>query len=324
MSTLTSHTALHPQLGPKEFSTLITGNFAYNSFMSTNNLQACARAGLQSRQLGKMVIDLLSVCIGKHEWGLHLWTALMYYYVKIVCPQVAISVCFIHLLMFFLFIYLFFSFEIYDEMQDFGITHDKTTNQIALQACSALGTAGLVTGQKIHATLAATKLEQQQGIRSSLINMYAKCGDFNSAINIFDCMLAVGHSDQELHEVALWNSVLSACGIHGFGTRAIDLFSKMQQFTKPNEVTFVVVLNACAHSGLVDEALQFYSEMYKQFGVMPTEAHQCCIVDVLTRAGRLAEAENFILQLPSAYKLPSFVMWITLLGGCRLYVCVAV
>lgn len=200
-----------------------------------------------------------------------------------------------------------------------SVQPDKAAYQIALLACGDLGTTALAKGKSIHAGLSRAE-ETQPGMQCSLINMYAKCGDFSTALAIHDTMLVKGQNDLELHNASLWNTMISACGMHGYGKRALELFAQMQSFSQPNEVTFIVVLNACAHSGLVDDALHFYSVMSSQFRVTPTNTHQCCVVDTLTRAGNLGEAEDFILSLPHVDEPSSFVMWVTLLAGCRLHV----
>ena len=143
-------------------------------------------------------------------------------------------------------------------------------------------------------------------MRNSLLNMYSKCGSMNEAHSIFDNM--------ESRNIITWNAMISGYGQNGDGKKSIELFEKMQQEgIQPNSITFVALLNACSHSGLVDEALNYFRSMKDKYQVLPDVTHYNCIVDTLARAGHLEEAENLI----NTMEQPDVVTWIALLGGCR-------
>jgi len=86
-----------------------------------------------------------------------------------------------------------------------------------------------------------------------------------------------------------------------------------QEGIQPNSVTFLALLNACSHSGLVDEAIHYFNVMKDQYQILPDVSHYTCVVDTLGRAGRLEEAENLIKTMEQ----PDVVTWIALLGACR-------
>ncbi|MCO5552303.1 hypothetical protein L7F22_005814 [Adiantum nelumboides] len=85
---------------------------------------------------------------------------------------------------------------------------------------------------------------------------------------------------------------------------------------QPNGHTFLSVLNACSHAGLVELGHQYLGSMKPKYGVTPTSEHYVCMVDLLGRAGRLAEAEKFIRKIPFP---PSGALWMSFLSACRLH-----
>ncbi|XP_042003786.1 pentatricopeptide repeat-containing protein At3g53360, mitochondrial-like [Salvia splendens] len=101
----------------------------------------------------------------------------------------------------------------------------------------------------------------------------------------------------------------------GLGQEALNLFRRMKKHgIKPNQVTFVGVLIACSHVGLVDEGIQLLKSMEHEHGVIPTREHISCVVDLLARAGRIHDAEVFIDQLGFE---PDVMTWKTLLAACK-------
>lgn len=83
---------------------------------------------------------------------------------------------------------------------------------------------------------------------------------------------------------------------------------------KPNHVTFIGVLSACAHSGLVDDGRRFWSVMH-ELGIDPMIEHYGCMVDLLCRTGHLDEAFVFVNDMPIS---PNSIIWRTLLMGCKI------
>jgi pentatricopeptide repeat protein len=109
--------------------------------------------------------------------------------------------------------------------------------------------------------------------------------------------------------------MISACGFHGQGHKAVELFKQMMNGgAKPNEVTFLALLYACSHSGLKDEGLEFFELMTKTYGLQPSVKHYTCIVDLLGRSGCLDEAEALILSMPVR---ADGIIWKTLLSACK-------
>jgi len=129
----------------------------------------------------------------------------------------------------------------------------------------------------------------------------------DSAVRVFD-------STTE-KDVVLWSSMIAGYGAHGLGQEAVALYQKMiGSSIKPNSVTFVSVLSACSHSGMVQEGRQIFDSMTRVYGVMPNPEHQSAMVDLLGRAGELQEAIKFIQEMDGRAVADT---WCALLAACR-------
>ncbi|KAL5548449.1 hypothetical protein UlMin_003680 [Ulmus minor] len=182
------------------------------------------------------------------------------------------------------------------------------TISCALNACAHLG--ALRFGKQIHAYVLRNQYDSETPFVSNcLIDMYAKSGDIDAAQVVFDNM-------QQQNYVS-WTSLMTGYGIHGHGKEALEAFDEMRRMGfVPDGVTFVVVLYACSHSGMVDEGLRYFNKMSKDFGITPGVEHYACMVDLLGRAGRLGDAVKLIRGMPME---PTPITWSALLSSCRLH-----
>ena len=178
-----------------------------------------------------------------------------------------------------------------------------------IAACSRLGASRPAI--MIHKYAAVTGLDQDARIASALIDMYAKCGHIAHARQVF------GEINESTRTVVSWSSIIGAESIHGDGIRALELFSEMKTSGyEPNEITFISLLSACSHAGLVEEGKSCFYSMEKGYGMSPTAKHYACLVDLLGRAGHLDEAYNVILNMPIEADL---ALWGSLLAACHLH-----
>jgi len=104
--------------------------------------------------------------------------------------------------------------------------------------------------------------------------------------------------------------------MHGWGREAPYLFDQMKASVKPDCITFVSILSACSHSGLVAGGWECFNSMARDFGVTPRSEHNACMVDLLGRAGMLDEACDFIERMPIG---SNAAIWGALLGACRIH-----
>eukprot|EP01018_Ginkgo_biloba_P003052 Gb_20350 [translate_table: standard] len=194
-----------------------------------------------------------------------------------------------------------------EQMQQEGIKANHYTFTSALSACSSLAT--LQQGKQIHSHIIRTACHLNVIVESALVDMYAKCGIIEDASKVFDRMSS--------RNVVVWTAMIAGCALHGFSHESLQLFERMlQEGTKPNEITFLGVLSACSHAGLVDEGRQYFDSMSKKHGITPRVEHYVCMVDLLGRAGHLNDAEVFIGKMKVE---PDAAVWGALLSACRIH-----
>ncbi|CAK9275743.1 unnamed protein product [Sphagnum jensenii] len=197
--------------------------------------------------------------------------------------------------------------NLYQQMKGEGVKPNKITFVSILNACANL--AALVEGMEFHREICEAGLEADVCVGNALIDMYTKSGNIEGACRVFDQMPA--------RDVVSWNAMIGGYAQHGYGNKALELFKQMKtEGFKPDRITFVNVLSACNHAGLVDEGHQHFSSMDQDYKVMPTLDHYCCMVDLLGRTGCLQEAEDFIQRMPFE---PDASIWSPLLGACHRY-----
>ncbi|CAL0334890.1 unnamed protein product [Lupinus luteus] len=146
-------------------------------------------------------------------------------------------------------------------------------------------------------------------VATALVDMYAKCGSLDSAQRVFQNM-------PQKNE-ASWNAMISALASHGKAKEALSLFQRMSDEgagAHPNDITFVGLLSACVHAGLVAEGYRLFDMMSTLFGLVPKIEHYSCMVDLLARAGNLYEAWDLIEKMPEK---PDKVTLGALHGACR-------
>ncbi|KAK1278136.1 Pentatricopeptide repeat-containing protein [Acorus gramineus] len=196
------------------------------------------------------------------------------------------------------------SLGLFREMRVVGIRPDEVTMVSVISACAKAGALDL--GRWVHAFIDKSGINVDMEINTALVDMYAKCGCIEKARRIFDDM---GEKD-----TMAWSSMIVGLAIHGLVDDALDLYSMMKEAkVKPNKVTFIGLLLACAYSGLISEGRRFWSSM-RELGVDPAMEHYGCMVDLLCRAGLTEEAYKFVKTMHIS---PNSVIWRTLLVGCR-------
>ncbi|RZC43533.1 hypothetical protein C5167_036482 [Papaver somniferum] len=187
-----------------------------------------------------------------------------------------------------------------------GVPPNEVTLASVLPACANLGASEI--GERIETYARGKRFLRNIYVSNALLEMYAKCGKIDAARRIFD---EIGSK----RDLCTWNSKIMCMAVHGRSMEGLELFHEMVRGgTAPDDVTFVGVLLACTHDGLVEEAYQFFKSMKKDFSITPKLEHYSCIVDLLGRAGKLKEAYDLIKSCNTEYlqwkcseiKWPSF------------------
>lgn len=182
------------------------------------------------------------------------------------------------------------AFALFDEMRRDGWPPpSEFTFSSLLSVCAS--SAALDIGRQLHARAIVAGSDADVMITSALIAMYSKSGSVEEAALVFE--------GRDSEEVVSWTAMIIGYAEHGRSAEAIELFERMQctPGLAPDGVSFIGVLTACCHAGLVDRGLQ-YLESMKEQGVEAGREHYGCIVDLLGRARRVAEAEKVIEEMP--------------------------
>ncbi|KAK8961426.1 Pentatricopeptide repeat-containing protein [Platanthera guangdongensis] len=200
------------------------------------------------------------------------------------------------------------SFEIYKEMRSRDFNPTISTAVSVFGACSLLS--ALEIGKQFHCQIIKSRIYCHVKTGSALIDMYSKCGGIEDARKIFDGMPE--------KNVFSWTSMIDGYGKNGIADEALALFDKMRTCSDvcPNHITFLSVLSACGHGGLVSAGEEIFESMEKDQGLKPTMEHYACMVDLLGRGGRLLEARDFIRRIPEE---PNSDVWGALLGASRVH-----
>ncbi|XP_057972325.1 pentatricopeptide repeat-containing protein At1g08070, chloroplastic-like [Malania oleifera] len=197
--------------------------------------------------------------------------------------------------------------DLFDEMRAAGIMPTEATVVSLLSACAHLG--ALSQGLRVHAYINERKIEVNSIVGTALVDMYCKCGSISRATKAFNSM--------QCKDVLAWNTIISGMAMHGHVKEAQQLFNEMQEKgVAPNDITFVAMLGAFSHAGMVEEGGRLLACMSSTYGIDPKVEHYGCVLDLLGRAGRLEEAIELIGSMPME---PTAGAWGALLGGCRIH-----
>ncbi|KAF5752471.1 pentatricopeptide repeat-containing protein [Tripterygium wilfordii] len=197
--------------------------------------------------------------------------------------------------------------DIFRQMGIVGMNYDCVSISQALSACANLP--ALHCGKEIHGFMIKAAFSSNVFAESALIDMYAKCGHLNLAHPVFNMMT--------LKNEVSWNSIIGAYGFHGHLKESLSLYDEMlKNGIQPDHVTFLGIISACGHAGLVDDGIHYFRCMTEEYGIQARMEHYACVVDLYGRAGRLTEAFETIKSMAF---LPATGVWGTLLGACRVH-----
>ncbi|CAN1252273.1 Pentatricopeptide repeat-containing protein At2g27610 [Linum perenne] len=194
------------------------------------------------------------------------------------------------------------------EMAKHGVEPNEYTFSSVVNACTA-AMAPVQQGMQIHAWSIKSRRNDALCVCSALVTMYAKTGDIESANEVF--------RRQRERDLVSWNSMISGYAQHGDVEKALEVFKEMQILgMEMDGVTFISVISACTHGGLIDEGRRYFDEMVKEHRIEPTMEHYSCLVDLYGRAGQLEKAMEVINSMPFP---PSATVWRTILGASRVH-----
>lgn len=196
---------------------------------------------------------------------------------------------------------------LFHEMQASGVKPDEITMVNCLSACSQLG--ALDVGIWIHQYIEKNNLYLNVSLGTALVDMYAKCGNVTEALRVF--------YEMPVRNSLTWTAIIGGLALHGLSQHAISYFEQMiGAGLMPDDITFLGLLSACCHGGLVDEGRKYFGQMSSKFYISPQLKHYSCMIDLLGRAGLLEEAERLIEDMPIE---ADAVVWGALFFACRMH-----
>lgn len=196
---------------------------------------------------------------------------------------------------------------LFHDMINKGLIPDEVTMTTVISACAHLGALDL--GKEVHFYLMLNGFDLDVYIGSSLIDMYAKCGNIDRSLLVFYKL-----QNKNLY---CWNSMIDGLAAHGYAEEALRMFVKMERKRiQPNAVTFISILTACTHAGFIEEGRRRFMSMVQDYCITPQVEHYGCMVDLLSKGGLLEDALEMIRSM--TYEPNSFI-WGALLNGCKLH-----
>lgn len=182
--------------------------------------------------------------------------------------------------------------------------NEKTLTSLLISCESTLGVS------QAHGLVVQLGFELDTYLTNALVTMYYRSGDVRSARIAFDNL--------EAKDIVSWTSMILAYSNHGYGNRALETFARMlRSGNKPDEITFVGVLSACSHAGLVKKGQMLFDSMRCAYGLEPKAEHYSCLTDILGRAGLVDEAVKVVHQMPPCERDGTVLG--ALLGACKLH-----
>lgn len=200
------------------------------------------------------------------------------------------------------------SLALFKEMVREGFRPTVATLVTAVSAVA--DSAALPRGREIHGFSWRRGFEGDNNVNTALVDMYAKSGWVKVARNVFE---KLGE-----RRVVSWNAMICGFAMHGHGDEALALFNDMREEGRavPDHITFVGVLSACSHAGLLEEGRKFFDMLVSGYSIKPTVQHYTCLIDLLGHSGQLEEAYRLIQEMPM--KVDAGV-WGALLNGCKIH-----
>mgnify|MGYP000594911397 CR=1 FL=1 len=194
----------------------------------------------------------------------------------------------------------------FEKLQNEGLFPNSVTFACILKACAIVRDVN--KGKKIHDEIVNRGLlEKDVVLGTALVDMYAKCGMVLKAQQV--------HDEFPFRDTGFRNALIAGYAQHGYGEEALMCFECMQdEGLSPDAITFLCLMNACSHSGLLDRAENYFHDMRDKYGIMPNLEHYTCLVSIFGFGGNFGKAISVIKMMPFSDCRP---VWLALLGGCR-------
>ncbi|KAJ7540610.1 hypothetical protein O6H91_10G022900 [Diphasiastrum complanatum] len=190
---------------------------------------------------------------------------------------------------------------LYEQMKQEGVQPDNVTFVLLLKACASLG--ALEQGKQLHSDIIKRGFQSNVIVGSTLVDMYAKCGCTEDSRELFNNMRE--------RDVVSWTAMIAAYAQSGLGKEALALYEQMkQEGVQPNNVTFVLLLKACASLGALEQGKQLQSDIIKK-GFHSNVIVGCTLVDMYAKCGCIEDARELFNNMSER----DVVSWNALIAG---------
>jgi|UniRef100_A0A2N9F8T9 pentatricopeptide repeat protein len=197
--------------------------------------------------------------------------------------------------------------KVFLEMDSRNVKPDEFVMVSLMSACSRVGNLEMAKWVDSYVSRSAIDIHQPHVV-AALVDMNVKCGNMERATKLFE--------EMPKRDLISYCSMIQGLSIHGHGNKAVGLFNRMlNEGVVPDEVAFTVILSVCSHAGLVEEGWHYFECMRYEYSILPSSDHYACMVDLLSRVGRLKEAYELLKSMPME---PHAGAWGALLGACKL------
>ncbi|KAH7288576.1 hypothetical protein KP509_31G032400 [Ceratopteris richardii] len=187
--------------------------------------------------------------------------------------------------------YGFPALELFGEMQRKNVKADRATYLCVLRSCALVG--ALQEGRLAHQQLTEDHVDVEIFVKNALIDMYAHCTSVADAFQVFNTL----HNP----DLASWGAIMWGYASCGQGLQVEKSLRQMQQQgLDPDGITFMSILSAYSHAGLLNEGCHYFKCMTEFYNVTPSIEHYNCMIDLLCRAGCLDEAQNLLASIPNS------------------------
>ncbi|CAK9151154.1 unnamed protein product [Ilex paraguariensis] len=191
-----------------------------------------------------------------------------------------------------------------------GLKGDCFIYPFVLKSCADLAYVGL--GKCVHGLSLRTGLEFDMYVGTSLIDMYVKCGELSDAHKLFN--------EMPVRDVSSWNALIAGHMkdskiSNGLADRALGLFDEMLQEdseVKPNWVTIMIVLPACAHSAALECGRQIHNYA-SEIGLGFHSSVETALAAMYARCGSFVDAQSCFDRIRQHGK--SLVTWNTVISA---------
>ncbi|KAK6249967.1 hypothetical protein SCA6_003972 [Theobroma cacao] len=200
------------------------------------------------------------------------------------------------------------AFGYFRELRRVGLRTNEVSLTGVLSGCAQAG--AFEFGKIFHGYIEKSGCNWITAVNNALVDMYARCGHVEMARLVFENM-------PYKKSVVSWTSMIEGLAMHGYAEEAIQVFHEMEgSGIRPDWITFITILYACSHAGLIEQGCSYFSEMKNVYDIEPKIEHYGCMVDLYGRAGYVQKAYDFVCQMPVS---PNAIIWRTLLGACSIH-----